>query len=345
MKVIAAWGLSQWDNTLFSYYRGWRWGVLLRELVFLPHSLHALWRAWRIGPYDLIHLNEVTLLPVGLLAQKLLRLPLVVHVRSLQRGEARDARTRWFTRHLLNRADAVIAIDETVRRTLPNRLPVRIVHNGIRVCPEERGQTAKKRFRVGMIGGLLKVKGVYEFFEAARILLKEREIDAEFVVAGENARELSGPMGWLLRKLDLGHDVRADLESFAKAHNLEERVRLVGFVNDVQSIYKELDLLCFPSYLDAAGRPVFEAAFFSVPSVVAVRNPPSDTIVQGETGLCIDYPDARKLAEVIEYFYRNRDECIRMGENAKRLAHKNFVIENNAIQIYSIYESILAQRS
>ena len=57
-EVVDAWGLSQFDNTRYSHYRGLRWLVLLRELAFLPSTFLALRRAHRRWKkVDLIHVN------------------------------------------------------------------------------------------------------------------------------------------------------------------------------------------------------------------------------------------------------------------------------------------------
>jgi glycosyltransferase involved in cell wall biosynthesis len=342
--VVQTEGLSQLDNTRYGRYRGVRWLLLLREFFYLPFSAIALWRAKRLSRYRLIHINEVTLLPLGVLAKMWFKVPLLVHIRSLQADAVKSRMSRVVNVLLSKYADAVVAIDETVRRTLPMDLAVDVVHNGLAV-KDCQAPKANGVFRVGIVGLLLKLKGVHEFAEAARILLKERGMEAEFLIVGENARTLKGPKGWLLRKLGFAHDVRAELESYIARHALRPRVKLTGFVADVEAVYRSLDLLCFPSYLDAAGRPVFEAAFLEVPSIVAVRNPPPDTIVHGETGLCIDGPDPSALADAIEYLYRNPDERRRMGKNARKLAEDNFDISRNAGKILDIYDRVLSKSS
>lgn len=97
-------------------------------------------------------------------------------------------------------------------------------------------------------------------------------------------------------------------------------------------------MLCFPSHLNAAGRPVFEAAFFKVPSIVAMQNPRADTMIDGETGICIAPKDAQALARAIEYFYARPEEVRRMGEAAYRLALRDFDTKKNACRMLAIYQ-------
>ena len=109
LDVCEVRGLSQFDNTRYGHYRRVRWLILLRELLLLPFSLRALWRL-RSESFDLVHINEITLLPLGIVAKRLLRVPLVVHVRSLQRKPGTGWRTAWINRLLKKHADIVIAI-------------------------------------------------------------------------------------------------------------------------------------------------------------------------------------------------------------------------------------------
>ncbi len=135
-KVLAVSGLSQFDNTQYSYYRGFRWLVILREIANLPATFAAIREAHRRWPdIDLIHLNEFTgLLPMWL-AKRRYDVPVVVHVRSVARLDRKALRSRFVNRVLRNNADAVIAIDETVRQSLPEDLPVEVIHNAFTPKP------------------------------------------------------------------------------------------------------------------------------------------------------------------------------------------------------------------
>ncbi len=336
MEVVECAGLAQWDNTRFGHYRGKRWLVLMREwLLWIPTVLTLL-RVARSGQYDLIHANEITLLPAAVLARKIMHLPLVVHVRSLQRMPGSGRITDWINR-MLSTAQVVIAIDRTVARTLPAELNVEVIHNGIKV-PEnvERNAETDGVLHVAMVGGLLRMKGVYEFVEAAR-LCRDRGLSVRFLLAGENPRNLKGLMKWLVEWTDLAHDVRSDLEAYVARNDLGEFVELLGFVREVGALYRKIDLLCFPSHLDAAGRPVFEAAFYGVPSLVAADTPEPDTIVDGETGLCIPPRNPQAIADAVELLANRRDELRRMGQNARKLAMEHFDIERNAQKVLDLY--------
>ncbi|MFY1020293.1 glycosyltransferase family 4 protein [Ectopseudomonas khazarica] len=344
MTVRPVRGLSQFDNTRYGHYRGLRWIILLREVLLLPFSILAIWRL-RKEHFDVLHVNEITLLPLGLLAKSLLRVPMVVHVRSLQRSPGSGLRTRLLNRWLRTYADAVVAIDHTVRQTLDAQLDVHIVHNGLGIDNSPLCQASSHRgvVKIGFLGVLIALKGVYELVDAMRIL-KERGVSVHCLIAGENARQLSGFKAWVLARLGFARDVRADLETFIADHDLHSHVSMLGFVGDVRTLYPQLDILCFPSHLDAAGRPVFEAAFYAIPSVVAVQEPVPDAIVHEVTGLAIPRPDPVLIADALQRLAEDPALRRQLGCQAQTWAHENFAISSNASSMHGVYLAQLADK-
>jgi len=347
IPIIECAGISQFNHTRHGYYRGRRWLILLREIYYLLPTLLALLRAKSTWPsIDLVHVNEITALPAIVLAKLVFRKPLILHVRSVQE----TTNGRWRTclvRSLVRRfCDAVVAIDDTVMQSLPEGIKAQIVHNGFSpLSGREADSPVDPRLRacrdgairVAMVGHLLAMKGVYEFIEAAR-LCKAREIPAKFILVGEGNRDLSGLRGTFFRKFGFAREVRGDVEKLVQRHELQDKVLLIGFTPNIRAVYENIDVICFPSHLDAVGRPVFEAAFFGVPSIVAITNPRNDTFIHRETGLCIEPQNPHALADAIEYFYRNPEEIRRMGEAARRLAAEQFCIDNTARRMLEIYK-------
>jgi glycosyltransferase involved in cell wall biosynthesis len=316
---------------------------LVREFFFLPFSLFALLKLRR-ERFDLLHVNEVTLLPLGIIAKKFLRLPMVVHVRSLQRRPGSSWRTRLINHWLRTHADSVVAIDHSVAATLESNLPLVVIHNGLRVKADAVGvqleRSASAPVRAGFLGVLIALKGIYELVEAMRIL-KDRGVVIECFVAGENARKLSEFRAWALGLFGFARDVRADLELLIRKHGLQNHVRLLGFVEDVHALYPTLDILCFPSHLNAAGRPVFEAAFYGIPSIVAVSDPLPDAVQHEITGLAVATPDPVLIADALQRLAENAEYRRKLGIQARNWAMENFSIENSAASMFAAYKRLI----
>jgi glycosyltransferase involved in cell wall biosynthesis len=350
IEVVETAGISRFDHTGFSHYRGKRWLLLLREAFYLPFTFLALLRArMRWAEIDLVHVNEVVAVPAILMSRWLFPCPVVVHVRSVQDTRHDRLRSRFVRYVLQRRADAVIAIDETVRRSLPPGVAAEVVHNAYQpktTAPESPGQPSPlppKRpgiLRVAMVGNPLAFKGVHEFADAAR-LCRDHNLPAEFVLVGLNAGENRGWMKRLLKTTGFIHEAAEELQRFVVEHRLEQSFLMLGFTQDIDRVYRDIDVLCFPSHLDAAGRPVFEAAFWKVPSIVAVRDPQPDTLIHRETGLRIEPGDPQAIVEAVAYFCSNPGERTRMGEAAHRLALDNFDGRRNADRVLGIYRRVI----
>lgn len=348
--IVTARGLSRFDNTRYSYYRGVRWLVLLRELLHLPATVMALLMArWRWGNVDLIHINEFVFIVPGLIAKWIFGAPLVVHVRSLVRVDERSIRCRWFNTRLRRNAAAVIAIDQNVRATLAPDLNVDVINNSFtpRHLPNADGRLLARldglrpaSLKVGFVGNLHVSKGILDLLEAAK-LVREAGYDVEFVIIGGVTVRDNGLAGWALAQTGLAQNVETDLVARIEQAQLSDMFHLMGSTVDIQRVYDRIDVIAFPSHFDSPGRPVFEAAFSSVPSIVAVESPFPDTLVHGETGLAIPGRNPQELAKAIMHAADHPEEVRRMGANAKKLAERNFNPEVNARKLLAVYKRVI----
>lgn len=348
--MVTTRGLVRFDNTEYSHYRGLRWLVLLRELFHIPFTFVALLKArQRWKQIDLIHVNEITEILPGLLAKRLFRAPLIIHVRSPQRIDTRSLRSRWVNAMLKNEAAAVIAINENTRATLPTNMVVDVIQNSftpkatLQSDPVMQARLDALRatsLKVGFVGNLHHAKGLFDLLEATK-LVRSSGRDIEVIVVGGVARADRGIKAWLLAKAGLAQDVHAQLVKQIQIGGLADSFHLLGATTDIQRVYERIDVLCFPSHYDAPGRPVFEAAFSSVPCIVAVNKPHADTLVHGQTGLAIPARDPNRLAQAISHFADDRSEVVRMGACAKELAERNFVPAVNAQKLMGLYHRVV----
>lgn len=349
-EMIDARGLSRFDNTLYSHYRGKRWLVLLREMGLIPSSVAAVRQAHRRwgSQIDVIHVNEVLELFPALLAKRIFRKPLVVHVRSVQNARISSWRYRMICDLLRRHADAIIAIDENVRASLPSDLPVEVIHNSFTPTTAPQPDTAmiealealpRNSLKVGFVGNLHHSKGLFEMVEAARIVV-DRGCDVDFVIVGGTTSSDKGARAVAVRRGGFAQNVQQELHQRSERMGVADRFHLLGATKDIQSVYNRIDVICFASHYDAPGRPIFEAAFAGVPAIAAIQSPFPDTLVPGKTGIAIAPKDAQALAESIIQLERDRSEVERMGRGARELASQNFNPEKNSLKLLSVYERL-----
>lgn len=345
---ISVRGMTKFDHTRYGYYRGWRWLILFRELAYFPFMIIGLIKAARRWKnIDLIHLNEFIYILPAIIAKKLFSVPLVVHVRALAKGRESGIRSFIFNWLLKRYVDAVVAIDGNVRQTLPENLNIFIVNNSFSPGNEKEdhqlneifGNIHKDTFKAGFVGNLHKSKGVMEIVHAAKII-RHKNVNVHFIIAGGETVEAAGLKSWLLDRFGFSQNVQKEMLDFIADNNLQDCISLTGFTLSIGSIYRNIDLLLFPSHFDAPGRPVFEAGFYSKPSIIAAKNPTPDTFMSGVTGISIPEKSSRALAESILYLVSNPSVCSSMGIKAKKLAEENFNPEKNSKKILDIYRRL-----
>lgn len=343
--------ISRFDITKYGFYKGMRWLIFIRELFFLPFSLFKLYEFVKKQRIDIIHLNDVTFFFYAWFIKLFFKnIKVVMHVRAVV-SEQNSLRMQYLERILNKYVDFIIPIDETVKKSLPDSVKkkTKVVHNGFETKQERNkfDNKDKDTLKIGFIGVLYRAKGIYELMEAAKVLINEKKLKIKFLIAGENTREIKNKF---IRKLMIYfgffQDSKHDLMKFINENNLNDSLIYLGFLKDVDKFYSEIDLLIFPSYLNAAGRPVFEAGFYGVPGVIAVNNPERDTAVHMETAICIPCPPkVEYIVKAIELLYHDRNLLQKLGDGANKLSKANFDPYKNALEIHSIYKKLLKELS
>lgn len=345
IPTIKVWGISIFDNSEYSYYRSLRWLILVREFLYLPSTIYSIFKAKKVFQnINIIHVNEVLPILSIILAKKLFKKPIVLHVRSVQRKDLDNFRSKFINWVLKKYVDSIVAIDETVRLSLPQDLNVSVIHNGfdafskITTLSDKPKSTLKSsKIVIGIVGNYLYVKGVIDFIKAAKICI-EKELDIEFWMIGDKGEQKKS---MLKKYFKYSQDAREEMVDFINDNKLENKIKLIPFTTNITSYYQQIDILCFPSHFNAPGRPIFEAGVFKIPSIVAVEQPTSDTIIDHQSGICIPPQNIEKLAEAMQFFYDNPKEIVRMGQGAYNLSQQNFDIKKNASKLLNIYLSLL----
>ena len=345
-------GISKFDHTLYSYYRGVRWMILLRELLyFFPTTWFFISKRKALKDIDLVHINEVTCLLPLVLAKRLLKKPVVVHSRAVLNTNTRLWRTRFVTKLLDRHADSIIAIDDTVAQSVPAQKKLTVIHNGLRMdgilsrtTDNDLGERLKslprRRLTLGFIGNISPAKGIFELVEAVKQCISEG-MDINLVIIGNNNNSGSSFFAKVLRGLRITFNAVHFVNEFITENALQEHIHMVGFSTDLKTFYQYIDVVVFPSHYQALGRPVFEAAFFHKPAIVAIENPLPDTFIEGVTGLGVKINDPSSLQMAIRSVYDDPGSLVKMGEGAYALANANFDIEINSKRVVALYKKLL----
>jgi glycosyltransferase involved in cell wall biosynthesis len=345
-------GISKFDHTRYSYYRGMRWMVLCRELLyFFPTVWFFISKRKMLKDIDLVHINEVTCLLPLVLAKRMLKKPVIVHARAVLNMDTRLRRTRFITKLLDRYADNIIAIDYTVAASILTGGKPIVIHNGLRLdgilgrTPDSNLEDKlkglpRRKLTLGFIGRVSQEKGIFELMEAVKQCVSEG-VDVNLVIIGNNSDNGHSFLEKLLKGFHITFNALRFVNEFITTNRLQGHIHMIDFSTDLKTFYQYIDVVVFPSHYNALGRPVFEAAFFHKPAIVAIENPLPDTFIEEVTGLRVEINDSSSIYTAVRRFYDDPDAIPTMGKGAYELAVSNFDIEKNAIRVAELYKKLL----
>jgi glycosyltransferase involved in cell wall biosynthesis len=177
------------------------------------------------------------------------------------------------------------------------------------------------------VGELNPLKGHEDFVRAASIVARERP-DVDFVIAGED-RSKSGEN---LKRL----------KAAIAREELENRVHLVGWVDNLPGLLAASDVFVSASHTESFGLAILEAMACGLP-VVATRTGGAQELIRDlESGLTIKIRDFREMAKAIQSVLRDELLRITLGRNAAESARSEFSLESMVSRTEAVYRQALA---
>ncbi|CAM2951469.1 glycosyltransferase family 4 protein [Vibrio mytili] len=344
-KICSTFGISCFDHTRFGHYTGRRWFILLREILFIFPTLFVFAKAffkWRKIKFTAIHVNDLVLLPAVLISKFLFKAPIVLHSRCLFENKKGVFRL-WLIKKIVDKnVDVIVAIDSDCHKDIKDFFCSKsiVIHNGL--CVYDNKITDEKSdddFIVGFVGNMLPSKGIYELAGAAVKLKELGHDDIVFLIVGPKVNNNVSLRSKALDYFGFRELTSEKIDKVITDNNLDNIV-FSGFCTDIEEQYKKMSVLAFPSRLNAVGRPVFEAAYYRVPSIVAVDNPTYDTFIPDVTGLQIKQNDINDLVEKILKLKNDHEFLQELGEGAFSMTEKFYNINNNAKKMLSVYDNL-----
>ena len=324
-KVIKVIGLSKFDNTQLGFYRNIRWLLLIRELLFLLPTVYSLILIKKkIKKIDIIHFNEITLLPTIVIFRLFFKVPFILHSRILFKKD--NFFGRKIVHYFKKNINQIIAIDNDVKNSFPKNLDIKIVRNIFIFNKKKiKRRNVDGDLIIGYLGSFLKYKGIEELIYVFNKLIK-KNYKIKLILAGNFIKS-----NFFLNATKLSNNIDKNL---IRSPN----IKILGHLDKLEKFYNSIDLLCFPSHLNALGRQVIEAGFFEIPSLVCLKKNKSDSFINNETGLGFKRSGSLKeLEKKIKYFYNNRKKLVIMGRKANLLVSKNFDVKENCKKLEEIY--------
>lgn len=158
----------------------------------------------------------------------------------------------------------------------------------------------REAFVIGIIAVLRRAKGHRFLLQALKILAPEFP-RMQLLIAGTGPQE-------------------RNIRTLIKELGLEERVRMLGHVDDIPSLLTALDVFVLPAQEEALGTALVEATAMGVP-VIATRIGGIPEVL-GEAGLLFASEDVDALVAHLRTLMASPDLAVRMREQGKARARE-----------------------
>ena len=175
--------------------------------------------------------------------------------------------------------------------------------------------------RVILIGRMLKDKGIYEFFEAFQ-LLKKKQIKCQFVLVGD------------VDPLNPASLKRSTLEKWKDENSIE----WLGWINNIEKVLLQTDILCLPSYREGLPKSLVEGAAVGLPLVATDTVGCREVVIDGYNGFLVPIKDSEKLAVAIEKLILDSSLRKSMGRESFKMASTKFsstIINSSTLKVYN----------
>lgn len=316
----------------------------IRPLADLRALLALIWHLWVERP-DIVHTHTSKAGILGRLAARLVGIPHVVHTPHGHVFHGHFGRLtagvflaieRFFSAF----TDKLVAISagergDYVGLKVAAAGDVVTIHSGVDVdsfSAGSRDPVAKKRSLgldprrplVGFVGWLLPIKGPMHLLNAmARVWGKHP--DAVLVMVGKG-------------------ELEAKLRQRVAAMNADDRVKFLGWREDVREVMPLFDVFVLPSLNEGMGRVLVEAMAAGVPVVASRTGGIPDLVRDGETGILVAPMDEAGLAEGLSRLLADSAQARRMGARG-RLRCREFSLASMVEKLDTLYLDLAGARA
>ncbi len=303
-------------------------------------DLRSMMRRWRP---QVVHTHLAKAGALGRVAARTTNVPVTVHTfhgHVLQEyfSAMKNAAYAKAERGLAARTDALVAVapwvrDELLARGIGTERNWHVVPVGVDLAPllGVRPDAREARSRLGLpldgpivgcVGRLVAIKDHDTFFQAA-VRVAQAVPNATFVLAGDG-------------------ELRERLQKEA-TELLGDRVRFLGWVDDLPTLYGAFDVVALTSRLEGTPVSLIEASAAGKPVVATNVGGVGDVIRDGNTGLLVPPRDPVAVAANVVTLLQDPEGARRMGEEGVRWVEGRFSDRRLADDLSGLYTDLLAR--
>jgi glycosyltransferase involved in cell wall biosynthesis len=297
-------------------------------------------RLHKINKFDVVHAHDWMMVPAGVGIKKVLKIPMVFTLHSLEHGRSgvHDAYTKmindleWYGTY---EASEVITVgrdfSQEVKRlfSVPDE-KIHYIPNGVDISKFDKSKIVIDRDDyvadweklVLFVGRLTHQKGIEYLIHAAPKILSEHP-EAKFVIVGGGAIDY--------------------YRNMAMQVGLREKIYFTGYVSDetVISLFKTADVTVIPSVYEPFGIVALEAAAARKPAVGSYTGGLKETIIHEHTGLHTLPANPNSIADQMNRILWDDNWGKYLGRNGREMVEQNYRWEKIAKWTTGVYGKAL----
>ncbi len=182
----------------------------------------------------------------------------------------------------------------------------------------------KDKFIIGYAGRIVPNKGINTLLEAFN-QLSVKYPDMQLLLAGADEK------GYL-----------KDIEQYISANKLDDKVKCIGYVSELESYYKNLNVFVLPSVVEEAfGLVLCEAMYCGAVVITTDSGAQNEIIDDGIDGYIFDNQSATELVKFIEKIYLHWEAHEQMVQSARKKVLDKFSADLCVDKILKIYNNLL----
>ncbi len=312
----------------------------------------------RAGNYDLLHCHGARANFVAVKLKKHLRIPIATTIHSDYRHDFDHNRLKkllftYLNVRALKKIDYYLCVTNKFREDFIERgfdkKKIKVVYNGV-VLPRQQGQSADRSsdgaygsdiaeragtIKIGCVSRLHPIKGVEVLIKAAALLKKRlgnSNADAPNVEAKPFSVLIAGSGSEEARLKKLVNDLQ-----------LEDCVQFLGFIHDVSSFYKSIDINVLTSYSESFPYALLEGGLHTLPTVASRVGGIPEMIRDKVDGMLFTSGDEADLADKILTLISDPSKAYDMARSFKKRICSEFSADAMAETHEKIYREILTE--
>ena len=315
---------------------------ILKYIMEYKTAVAELCALAREEDIDVIHNNTIAVLE-GLSVGRKENIPVISHVHETITHPRIIAKMLY--RIALKKANRVVVVSKKTRDYILdltngyNKKKLVVVHNGISIPTSQGGGSPKlglfDKYNiphgsrvVAMVGRVNAFKGQSDFVKiVSKVLALDSRSNIYAVIVGDAFE---------------GQEWRVDaLRKEIEDSGFQDRILYLGFFEDMNSVYSEIDCLVFPSIdYDSFPTVVLEAMVNKKP-VVGYRNGGvEEMIINGWNGYLAKIGNIDAVAEKVRMIVEDDALGKSLGENGREFVIQNFSIEQFVSNFENLYNIV-----